>query len=134
LDEACGLSEFDHGRIYATHIEAFRRLRGGGSRYRRFEHVHIGQPLMLSLQMWATLTIGKAAAEAEFLRRWGQTWKADAPKAKSALPAEAWAMPENSTLAPRKPGWPSTGMIPDIRLPDDLLLPRGRPGRPRRVC
>jgi hypothetical protein len=54
--------------------------------------------------------------EAEFLRRWGQTWKADAPKAKSALPAEVWAMPENWTPAPRKPGWPSTGMIPDIKV------------------
>jgi hypothetical protein len=72
-------------------------------------------------------------AEAEYLRIWGQTWKANAPNAKSPLPAGTWAMPENWTPAPRKPGWPSTGMIPDIRLPEDLLLPRGRPGRPRRV-
>lgn len=73
-------------------------------------------------------------AEAEILRRWGQTWRADTANAKSPLPAGVWSMPENWTPAPRKPGWPSTGMIPDIWLPDDLLLPRGRPGRPRRVC
>jgi hypothetical protein len=72
-------------------------------------------------------------AEAEILRKWGQTWKSDAPNAKSPLPAGAWAMPKNWTPAPRKPGWPSTGMIPSIRLPHDLLPPRGRPGRPRRV-
>lgn len=72
--------------------------------------------------------------EAEILRKWGQTWKADAAKAKSPLPAEAWAMPETWTPAPRKPGWPKTGMIPDIILPpQDLPQPPGRPGRPRRV-
>jgi hypothetical protein len=72
-------------------------------------------------------------AEAEILRKWGQTWKADAANAKSPLPAETWAIPENWTPAPRKPGWPPTGMIPDILLPRELLPPLGRPGRPRRV-
>ena len=73
-------------------------------------------------------------AEAEILRRWGQTWTADTANAKSPLPAGVWGMPENWTPAPRKPGWPPTGMIPDIRLPDDQLLRRGRPGRPRKLC
>lgn len=72
-------------------------------------------------------------AEAEILRRWGQTWRADAANAKSPLPADTWAMPEKWNPAPRKPGWPPTGMIPDIRLPRELLPPRGRPGRPRKV-
>jgi hypothetical protein len=72
-------------------------------------------------------------AEAEILRRWGQTYIVDTQKAKSALPANAWALPENWAPAPRKPGWPMTGMIPCIRLPDCLLPPRGRPGRPRKV-
>jgi len=71
--------------------------------------------------------------EAEILRKWGQTWKADAAKAKSPLPAGTWAMPEIWTPRPRKPGWPPTGMIPDILLPHDLLPPPGRRGRPRRV-
>ena len=71
--------------------------------------------------------------EAEILRKWGQTWKADAAKAKSPLPAGTWAMPETWTPAPRKPGWPPTGMIPVILPPHDLLPPPGRPGRPRRV-
>ncbi len=71
--------------------------------------------------------------EAEILRKWGQTWKADAAKAKSPLPAGTWAMPEIWTPAPRKPGWPPTGMIPGILLPHDMLPPPGRPGRPRRV-
>jgi hypothetical protein len=72
-------------------------------------------------------------AEAEILRRWGQTWIVDAARGKSALPAEVWVLPENRALAPRKPGWPPTGMIPSIRLPNDLLPPIGRPGRPRKV-
>ena len=61
--------------------------------------------------------------EAEILRKWGQTWKADAAKAKSPLPAGTWAMPEIWTPAPRKPGWPPTGMIPGILPPHDLLPP-----------
>jgi hypothetical protein len=72
-------------------------------------------------------------AEAEILRKWGQTWKAETAKAKSPLPAETWAMPENWTPAPRKLGWPPSGMIPDILPPLDLLPPLRRPGRPRRV-
>src|SRR5580692_1753446 len=71
--------------------------------------------------------------EAEILRKWGQTWKAGAGKAKSPLPAGTWAMPEIWTPAPRKPGWPPTGMIPGILPPHDLLPPPGRRGRPRRV-
>jgi hypothetical protein len=77
--------------------------------------------------------VGSFLAEAENLRIWGQTWKVDVAKAKPVLPAEAWSLPENWTPAPRKPGWPPTGMIPDIRLSDDLLPSRGRPGRPRTV-
>jgi hypothetical protein len=72
-------------------------------------------------------------AEAEYLRIWGQTWIVDARNAKSALPAEAWALPENWAPAPRKPDWPPTGVIPSIRLPHGVLPPRGRPGRPRKV-
>jgi hypothetical protein len=72
-------------------------------------------------------------AEAEILRRWGQRWIVDARTAKSALPAEAWAMPQNWALAPRQAGWPPTGKIPSFSLAHDLLPPRGRPGRPRKV-
>src|SRR6476646_2700477 len=39
--------------------------------------------------------------QAEILRKWGQTWKADAALATSALPAGTWARPEIWPPAPR---------------------------------
>jgi hypothetical protein len=71
--------------------------------------------------------------EAAILRKWGRTWQPNAAKAKSPLPAGAWAMPDTWTPAPRKPGWPRTGIIPDIVPPHDLPPLRGSPGRPRKV-
>jgi hypothetical protein len=71
-------------------------------------------------------------AEAEILRNWGQGWKANAAKAKPPLPAEVWEMPATWVPPFRKPGWPATGMIPDIELSPEMLSPPGARGRPRR--
>jgi hypothetical protein len=72
-------------------------------------------------------------AEAEILRKWGQCWQAKFAKAKPPLPAEVWGMPATWAPPSRKPGWPMTGMIPEIILTDDLLSSPGRRGRPRRA-
>lgn len=75
--------------------------------------------------------------EAEILLRWGQTWRRKAAKAEPPLPPDAWRVPDGWQPPERKPGWPLTGVIPDIGFDEadlDRLLPRaGRPGRPRKL-
>jgi len=71
-------------------------------------------------------------AEAEILRNWGQCWQADVAKAKPPLPAEVWGMPATWAPPSRKPGWPMTGMVPEIVLTREMLSSPGRRGRPRR--
>ncbi|MCH7839721.1 MAG: hypothetical protein IID38_05745, partial [Planctomycetes bacterium] len=71
--------------------------------------------------------------EAEILRQWGQSWRHLRDKAKPPLPAEVWRVPEDWRPPIRQPGWPATGMIPDLTLPEELLAtlkPAGRPRKP----
>ena len=71
--------------------------------------------------------------EAEILRDWGQTWRPPRNKGEPPLPAEVWRVPEDWRPPARQLGWPMTGMIPDLILPDELLAmvrPAGRPRKP----
>ena len=71
--------------------------------------------------------------EAEILRQWGQSWRHPRDKAEPPLPAEVWRVPEDWRPPIRQPGWPATGMIPYLTLPEELLAtlkPAGRPRKP----
>ena len=60
-------------------------------------------------------------AETEILRDFGQTWRPSRAKAEPPLPSEVWRVPLDWKPPPRRPGWPNTGMIPNLALPDDLM-------------
>jgi hypothetical protein len=71
--------------------------------------------------------------EAEILCRWGQTWRPPRKNNKPLLPAGVWHVPENWEPPVRQPGWPDTGKLPVLRLPEDLLAKLRPAGRPRRA-
>lgn len=69
-------------------------------------------------------------AETEILRQWGQKWRPSRDKGEPPLPSDVWHVPEDWHPLIRQPGWPSTGMIPDLTLREELLAelrPAGRP-------
>jgi hypothetical protein len=71
-------------------------------------------------------------AEAEILRRWGQAWRPLREKSEPPLPPNVWQVPDGWEPPARQPGWPNTGMIPHITLPEELLgklRPAGRPSK-----
>jgi hypothetical protein len=70
--------------------------------------------------------------EAEILRGWAQTWQPPRSKSKPLLPADVWHVPENWTPPMRQRGWPDTGKVPVLRLPEDLLAELKPAGRPRK--
>lgn len=70
--------------------------------------------------------------EAEILRDFGQHWRAKRKKSKPLLPPDLWRATDNWFLRERKPGWPNTGMIPYLSLPDNLLKDLKPSGRPRK--
>jgi len=70
-------------------------------------------------------------AESEVLHRWGRSWRPDRANSEPPLPEEAWHVPEGWTPPEAQPGWPRTGGIPGLTVPDDLLAGLRRPGRPK---
>lgn len=70
--------------------------------------------------------------EAENLCEWGQTWRAPRAKSKPPLPIDAWRVPENWTPPHPRPGWPEKLVLPDIKLPQELLVKLKPAGRPRK--
>jgi hypothetical protein len=70
-------------------------------------------------------------AETEILRDFGQVWQPDRARGAPPLGPDVWRVHQGWDLPVRQPGWPNTGMIPDIALPDDLTGRLRRPGRPR---
>ncbi len=74
-------------------------------------------------------------AEAEILRRWGRSWRPDRAKSEPPLPEEGWCVPRGWEPPERRSGWPRTGAIPALTIPDDLLglVHLQRPGRPSRA-
>jgi hypothetical protein len=71
-------------------------------------------------------------AEAEILRDFGQNWRPARSKSEPPLPPDIWKVPEGWQPPARSPGWPQTGGIPDIALPENLLALLKPPGRPRK--
>ena len=59
-------------------------------------------------------------------------WRPSRAKSEPPLPSEVWRVPLDWKPPPRQPGWPNTGMIPDLALPDDLIAGLKPPGRPRK--
>jgi hypothetical protein len=72
-------------------------------------------------------------AEAEILRDFGQNWRRSRARAEPPLPPDVWCVPPSWEPPSRQPGWPNTGMIPDLTLPDDLMAGLKPPGRPRKL-
>lgn len=73
-------------------------------------------------------------AEAETLRRWGQSWRPRRAKAKPPLPEHVWRVPDGWKPPQVQPGWPTReGRIPAMTIPRDLLDQLRRPGRQRKV-
>jgi hypothetical protein len=70
--------------------------------------------------------------EAEILREWGQTWQPSRAKSEPPLPPDLWRVPYNWVPPARQPGWPKTGMIPCITLPQECLAKLRPTGRPRK--
>jgi hypothetical protein len=73
-------------------------------------------------------------AEAEILREWGQTWLPPRKNSWPFLPSDVWRVPETWRLPERQAGWPKTGMIPKLKVPDDTISKLKPAGRPRKVC
>ena len=71
-------------------------------------------------------------AEAELLRDWGQVWKQKRAGAPSPLPAEIYTVPQGWRPPVRLDGWPPTGRVPLLELPDQLLEGLRPAGRPRK--
>jgi hypothetical protein len=69
--------------------------------------------------------------EAEFLRHFGQNWRSPRAKSKPPLPPDVWCVPSSWEPPPRQVGWPNTGMIPDLTLPNNLIAELKPPGRPK---
>lgn len=73
--------------------------------------------------------------EAEILRDFGQNWRPRRAKSQPPLPADVYRVPNGWSPPARKAGWPYTGMIPDLTLPEELLAqlrPAGRPSAKNR--
>jgi hypothetical protein len=71
--------------------------------------------------------------EAEILRDFGQRWRPSRVKSEPPLPPDVWFVPSRWEPPMRQPGWPNTGMIPDLKLPDELMAELKPPGRPRKA-
>jgi hypothetical protein len=71
--------------------------------------------------------------EAEILRDFGQRWRPPRAKSNPPLPPDVWCVPANWDPPPRQAGWPNTGMIPDLKLPDDVMAKLKPPGRPSKA-
>ena len=69
-------------------------------------------------------------AEAEELRRWVQRWRPPRAKSLPLLPSNMWQVPATWSPPARLPNWPETGVIPVLKLPNDLLAVLAPPGRP----
>jgi hypothetical protein len=71
--------------------------------------------------------------EAEILRDFGQNWRPARSKSEPPLPPDVWRVPQSWKPPTRSPGWPQTGGIPDIALPENFLALLKPPGRPRKL-
>ena len=70
--------------------------------------------------------------EAEILRDFGQVWRQPREKSEPPLNHEVWRVPSDWKPPVRRLGWPNTGMIPEIALPNDMIAKLKPSGRPRK--
>lgn len=70
--------------------------------------------------------------EAEILRDFGQRWLPQRARSRPPLPPDVWRVPDGWKPPLRQPGWPKTGMVPDLTLPEALLASLRPTGRPRK--
>lgn len=59
--------------------------------------------------------------EAETFCYWGQTWKPKTAKSEPPLPREVWRVPGDWHPPEWQEGWPDTGRLPHVTLPEKLL-------------
>jgi hypothetical protein len=105
--------------LSVAHLWAAWSIREG-----RFEaHPELGYDAYDDFQSFLT--------EAEILRKWGQTWQPPREGSKPLLPPDVWHVPENWEPPMRQPGWPETGKLPVLTLPEGLLAELRPAGRPR---
>jgi len=71
-------------------------------------------------------------AEAETLFNWGRSWRPARAKAQPPLSGDAWRVPKGWMPPATQPGWPRTGGVPGLTLPEDVLRGLRGPGRPRK--
>jgi hypothetical protein len=70
--------------------------------------------------------------EAEILRQWGQSWIPSRDMAEPPLPVDVWRPPDGWRPPERQPGWPETGGVHALIVPDELLGLLRPAGRPRK--
>ena len=71
-------------------------------------------------------------AEAEYLRRWGSSWRSPRAGSEPPLPADTWRVPDGWAPPERQPGWPKSGGVHGLVLGPEQLHELGRPGRPKK--
>lgn len=71
-------------------------------------------------------------AEAEFLRLGIKSWLQRNSRSERALRTEAWRVPDDWQAPIRQPGWPQSGGLPDLKIPDEQLAHLRPAGRPRK--
>jgi hypothetical protein len=73
-------------------------------------------------------------AEAENLRRWGQTWRGPRSNARPPLPRDVWQVPKDWTPPATRPERQGQIILPRLSLPEEILAklkPAGRPSKAR---
>jgi hypothetical protein len=71
--------------------------------------------------------------EAEILRDFGQNWRPLRASSEPPLTQDVWRVPSDWQPPPKQDRWPNTGMIPDLKLPDELVAELKPAGRPRKT-
>jgi hypothetical protein len=71
-------------------------------------------------------------AESEIIRRWGQAYRSSRKSSIPILPPELWYVGEDWRPPICQPGWPDTGKIPFLTIPEYLLAYLKPSGRPRK--
>ena len=108
--------------LSVAHLWAAWSIRGG----KIIQKPEVGYGASADFQMFL--------AEAEFLRRWGQTWRQPRATSESPLTGHVWRVPHGWEPPAPQPGWPKTGMIPVLTLSKEFTAELKPTGRPRKKC
>jgi hypothetical protein len=108
--------------LSVAHLWAAWSIRGG----KIIQKPEVGYGASADFQMFL--------AEAEFLRRWGQTWRQPRATSEPPLTGHVWRVPHGWEPPAPQPGWPKTGMIPVLTLSKEFTAELKPTGRPRKKC